>query len=110
MDVIFFENQPYYPKTHIQGEKYSIQEYDFRINGDSQFFLDRPQPTPSNPHLPQSTPSNPHLPKSTPSNSLQPESTAPTSLQTELATPSHNTKSTLPTNSKLRVHSKRKKP
>ncbi|PON91730.1 hypothetical protein TorRG33x02_125610 [Trema orientale] len=109
IDVTFFENQPYYPKTHIQGEKYNIKEYDFWTNRDSQFFLNRPQPTPSYPHLPQSTPSNPHLPQSTPSNSLQPESAIPTSLQTKPAIPSHNAKSTLPTNYELRVYSRRKK-
>ena len=29
MDVTFFENIPYYPKTHIQGEKPMNQEYQF---------------------------------------------------------------------------------
>ena len=30
MDVIFFENQSYYQKTHFQGE--NLQEYNFWLN------------------------------------------------------------------------------
>ena len=90
MDVTFFENQPFYPKTDIQGETPRTQEYQFWVA----------ENTAKYPTLPLST-STPNTPKTSQSESL------PKPIQPE------NTRSQSPTqlvnHKEFRVYSRRQK-